>query len=301
MGKYTPNLARFYFKPTDDWSRVEALDRYEASRGDGGTDKVYYEDCIEGMKRLAESSVDLVVADPPFGIDFSGAESFYNRKSENVISGYKDICANRYDAFSHEWIESISRVLKETGSAFIFSGWTRLRSILNGINSSGMHVRNHVIWRYPFGVYAKVRFVTSHYHVIHAYKGKDDIYFNTISHYEPDVWEIKRRYMKGQKKNGTKLPIEIVQKCINFCSRPGDCILDPFMGNGTTACASKGELRHYIGYEINKNMKPIIEANIEKIETGSLYMPYTERLPSVAELAKEYPRAYKAYKKKEGL
>ncbi|MHA1205737.1 MAG: DNA methyltransferase, partial [Candidatus Heimdallarchaeaceae archaeon] len=69
----------------------------------------------------------------------------------------------------------------------------------------------------------------------------------------------------------------VVLRCIDFGSKPGDIILDPFMGNGTTAVACKGAYRHYIGYEINKQMQEIIEWNLNKIKLGEYYTPYSER------------------------
>jgi len=96
-------------------------------------------------------------------------------------------------------------------------------------------------------------------------------------HYPLDVWEINRTYRRGEAKNATKLPDELVQRCIDFCTRPGDVVLDPFMGNGTTAFVAKASFRHYVGFEINKSMKPVIDANISAVRPGELYTPYSER------------------------
>ena len=67
-------------------------------------------------------------------------------------------------------------------------------------------------------------------------------------------------------------------KCIDYSSRPGDLILDPFMGNGTTAVAAKSSFRHYLGFELNKNMKNIIANNINQTEIGSSYSKYSSRI-----------------------
>jgi DNA modification methylase len=104
----------------------------------------------------------------------------------------------------------------------------------------------------------------------------------------------------GQKKNSTKLPIEVVRRCIDFSSKPGDIVLDPFMGNGTTAVAAKASWRHFIGFEVNNELSQIIESDLDATQLGDNYIPYRKRLPSIQELAKRYPRAYQEYLKETG-
>ena len=76
-------------------------------------------------------------------------------------------------------------------------------------------------------------------------------------------------------------------RCIDFISRPGDIIFDPFMGNGTTAVAAKGAYRHYLGFEINPEMRKIIENNLGLIQLGDFYIPYSERKDELVEKAKK--------------
>ena len=225
---------------------------------------IYYEDCISNInKRFPENSIDLIIADPPFGINFDGKGAQYNRKSEFVISGYTEISQVNYLEFSKAWIKAIYPVLKDTGSAYIVSGWTNLKDILIAIDEAGFITQNHIIWKYQFGVFTKRKYVTSHYHILFLVKNKKKYYFNKIDHYPEDVWEIKREYLPGEKKNSTKLPDELVEKLIRYSSKPGDVILDPFMGNGTTAVACIKLNRKYLGFEINPNAKEIINQNIQ--------------------------------------
>ncbi|HUU77380.1 MAG TPA: site-specific DNA-methyltransferase [candidate division Zixibacteria bacterium] len=228
------------------------------------TNTIYYEDCIENIsKRIPNNSVDLIIADPPFGIKFDGKGAQYNRKSEFVVSGYSEISREDYQDFSKAWIKAIYPILKKTGSAYIISGWTNLKAILIAIDDAGFITKNHIIWKYQFGVFTKRKFVTSHYHILFLVKDDKDYYFNKVDHYPEDVWEIKRDYKPGQKKNSTKLPDALIEKLILYSSRPGDIILDPFMGNGTTATVSLRLNRKYLGFEINPEAKEIIEMNIK--------------------------------------
>jgi site-specific DNA-methyltransferase (adenine-specific) len=189
--------------------------------------------------------------------------------------------------------------MKPQSSAYVFSGWTNLDAILNAANKVGLHLLNHIIWHYPFGVFTKRRFVTSHYHILLLVRNKKKYFFNKIENYPEDVWPIKRMYRSGKTKNSTKLPIEVVSRCIDFSSRPGDVILDPFMGNGTTAVAAKASYRHFVGFEINKRLKRHLLKEIGSVDAGQDYIPYAKRLPSIAELAEKYPRAYKEYLKRQ--
>ncbi|NPE09546.1 MAG: site-specific DNA-methyltransferase [Asgard group archaeon] len=228
---------------------------------------IYYEDCITNIpKRIDDDSIDLIIADPPFGIRFDGKGSQYNRKSEFVVSGYGEIKQANYLEFSKAWIKAIHPILKETGSAYIFSGWTNLKDILIAIDDAGFTTQNHLIWKYQFGVFTKRKYVTSHYHILFLVKNPKKYYFNKIDHYPEDVWEIKREYLPGEKKNSTKLPDKLVEKLLLYSSQENDIVLDPFMGNGTTAVACIKHKRNYLGFEINPNAKEIIDDNISKAQ-----------------------------------
>lgn len=301
MRKSAPaNLAAFYFSPSFDWSDEEAEAIYYASESPE-YNQVGWEDCIVGMSRLPSESIDLVIADPPFGIGFTGKASLYNRNAEHVVEGYREISAQEYPEFSQEWIAQVARVLKPSGSAYLISGYSFLDALYAGMRSAGLHLQNLIAWHYPFGAFTKKKFVTSHYPILFVTKQETGYFFNKIQHYVEDVWTIPRENLPGQLKNGTKLPTALVQKMIDFSSRPGDLVLDPFLGNGTTAVTAKGAWRHFLGFEQNEQMKPVIRQNIEQVEVGELYTSYISRLPSLLELAEEYPTAYKAYCEAEHL
>lgn len=232
---------------------------------------IYYEDCIKGIpQHIPNNSIDLVIADPPFGINFDGKGTQYNRKSGYVVSGYKEISQKNYLEFSKAWINAIYPILKETGSAYIISGWTNLKDILIAIDDSGFITQNHIIWKYQFGVFTKRKFVTSHYHILFLIKNEKKYYFNKIDHYPEDVWEIKREYRPGEKKNSTKLPEKLVEKLIQYSSKSNDIVLDPFMGNGTTAISCINLNRRFIGFEINPQAKEIIDTNVTKTRQSKI-------------------------------
>ena len=132
--------------------------------------KFYNKNCLEGMKLIDKNKIDLIITDPPFAINFKAKKANYNRKNSNVIEGYNEILPENYYQFSYDWISEANRILKESGSMYIFSGWNNLKDILIAIDNVGLTVINHIIWKYQFGVVTKNKFVTSHYHCLYVCK-----------------------------------------------------------------------------------------------------------------------------------
>jgi site-specific DNA-methyltransferase (adenine-specific) len=293
MGKrknpYIPGIAQINFKPDFDWECDEAAKLYHiAEHQIQALDQIAFDDCIQGMQKLPAESVDLVIADPPFGINFDGKGSQYNRNQELVVEDYNEVIEN-YDQFTLQWISQLPRIMKDTSSAYIFSGWTNLKDLLIALDQNHLTLLNHIIWKYQFGVFTKKKFVTSHYHVLFVVKNPKKYFFNKIEHYPLDIWDIPRNYAPGQEKNGTKLPENVVERAIHFSSKPGDLVFDPFMGNGTTAICAKMTYRHFFGFEKNDKMAPILQKNLASVTLGQDYHPYRTLIPPLEELAKKYP------------
>ncbi|HDN68706.1 site-specific DNA-methyltransferase [ANME-1 cluster archaeon ex4572_4] len=213
-------------------------------------DKIYCGDALVLAKSVPEGAVDLVVTDPPFGIEFAGRRPNYHRTAERVLEGYNEIPKADYLDFTVKWMREARRVLKETGSLYVFSGWTNLKEILVAADKVGFETLNHLIWKYQFGVFTKRKFVTSHYHILLVVKNPRKYKFNKIEHYPEDVLVVNREYWRGKEKTATKLPVKLVRKLILFSSDEGDLVLDLFAGSGTTAVACKATNRRFIGFEI---------------------------------------------------
>jgi len=294
--KYKADLAYFKFRPKDYPTPDEASGLYEDHSYKGiNLDTIYFEDCISGMEKLPAECVDLGIADPPFGIDFSGKGSVYNRDRDLVINSYQEIDAD-YGAFTKDWMTALQRIMKPHASAYVFSGWNHLEDVLRAARLAGLSTINHAIWKYQFGVFTKKKFVTSHYHVLLLAKNSNKYYFNKMEHYPLDVWDIKRKYKKGEKKNATTLPTDVIRRCIEFSSRPGDLVFDPFMGMATTAVVAKGVWRHYLGFELNTNLAPVIDERIDGVSLGQDYITIEDRLRKIEEEGRtKYKSAYRAF------
>lgn len=213
-------------------------------------DTLYKGDALTLLPQIPQGSIDLIITDPPFAINFKAQRLNYNRKGSNVLEGYQEVPAAEYGEFTRFWIREASRALAPTGSMYIFSGWNRLRDILEGIDAAGLTAVNHLIWKYQFGVFTKKKYVTSHYHILFVVKDPKLYTFNKVDHYPEDVWVINREYWKGKKKTPTKLPSELVRKILAYSSNSGDLVLDPFLGSGTVAAVAHQEGRHFLGFEV---------------------------------------------------
>lgn len=97
----------------------------------------YNEDCIEGAKKYIQSnSIDLIVSDPPYGINGDKPDKHYNRNESNVLDGYVEVSEKEYPEFSQKWIAEAARVLRPGGSIYIVSGYSQLRHILNALSNT---------------------------------------------------------------------------------------------------------------------------------------------------------------------
>ena len=242
--------------------------------------KIYNQDCIDGMKDIPDNKIDLVITDPPFAINFKSKKANYNRIASRVLPGYNEIESKDYYNFTYNWMNQINRVLKKSGSMYVFSGWNNLKDILTALDENGFITINHIIWKYQFGVVTSKKFVTSHYHCLYVCKNNNERKFFPYSRFDKnakttdgkslhysdkeDVWNIKREYWTGDEKTPTKLPAEIIKKILEYSSEEKDVIFDPFLGSGQVAVVSKMLKRKYLGFEIVKEYYNFAKKRLEK-------------------------------------
>ena len=232
------------------------------------------------MKDIPGNKIDLVITDPPFAINFKSKKANYNRNASRVLSGYNEIESKNYYNFTYNWMSQINRILKKSGSMYVFSGWNNLKDILTALDENGFITINHIIWKYQFGVVTSKKFVTSHYHCLYVCKNNNERKFFPYSRFDKnaktsdgkslhyndkeDVWNIKREYWTGDEKTPTKLPAEIIKKILEYSSEEKDVVFDPFLGSGQVAVVSKMLKRKYIGFEIVKEYYNFAKKRLEK-------------------------------------
>lgn len=248
---------------------------------------IYNEDCVAGCKRhVADDSVDLIVTDPPYGIDGDQLHRHYHRKEEYVVDGYIEVSRVEYPAFTRSWIRQAERILRPGGSLYVVSGYTHLVDILNALRETSLVEVNHLIWKFNFGVYTTTKYVSAHYHILFYTKPGGPHTFETYCRYgagerdsaggslnyqdREDVWIIPREYKPGRKKNKNELPTDLLVKIVQYSSREGDTVCDLFLGGFSTARVALGLRRNVIGFELSPKAFKEGMARLGKVVPGDM-------------------------------
>jgi site-specific DNA-methyltransferase (adenine-specific) len=242
--------------------------------------RIYNMDCVEGAKQyIFDSSVDLLIADPPFAIGEENFTSFYNRSKEHVIPGYVP-APEDYFHFSVGWMIQAYRVLKEHGSMYVVSGWTNGHLVQTALLKIGFVLINEIIWQYNFPVFTQNKYNSAHYRIYYCKKSKKskptfnkncrftadekDQHGRSIQYHDmSSVWYTKKEFHRGRKKNINKLPDELVRKMVAYSSYEHDLIADFFLGSGTTAIQAQNMARRVIGFEKNPDAFRHLIAELE--------------------------------------
>jgi site-specific DNA-methyltransferase (adenine-specific) len=266
---------------------------------------LFNEDCIRGAARhLSDGTVDLIVTDPPYGIEGDRLHRHYNRKEEYVADGYVEIPWNEYGEFSRQWIQEAARVLRPGGSIYILSGYTNLYYILDALRHTPLREVNHLIWRYSFGVFTRKKYVSSHYHILFYEKPGSKRTFHTEARYglqertqdgrsrnnqdREDVWILNREYKPGRLKNKNELPQALLTKILQYSSNEGDLVCDFFCGGFSTARVAIGLNRRFVGFEISPEVFRLKGQELKEIRTGDLLS--TLRTPAITRVRNQGKR-----------
>ncbi len=249
--------------------------------------RFYNTDAVAGAREyLADDSVDLIVTDPPYGIDGDRLHRHYNRDERFVIDGYLEIPAARYNGFSHAWMQQAQRVLRPGGSLYVVSGYTNLYDVLDALRATQLREVNHLIWKYPFGVYTSRKYVSSHYHILYYEKPGGRRTFNLQARFgaaeftdeggsanyrdREDVFVIGREYKPGREKNKNELPRALLVKLLQYSSNENDLVCDFFMGSCSTARVAMGMNRRFVGFEASRTAFAHHVPKLAKIVPGEL-------------------------------
>ena len=254
----------------------------------------YNGDCIRGAREhIPDGTIDLIVTDPPYGIDGDRLHRHYNRDEAFVVEGYVEVPAAGYGEFSRQWIREAERILRPGGSIYIVSGYTNLYHILHALRQTELREVNHIIWKYNFGVYTSRKYVSSHYHILFYEKPGGKRTFNLESRYgtgekapdngspnyrdREDVWVVNREYKPGKAKNKNELPMELLVKMLQYSSNEGDFVCDMFLGGFSTARAAVGLNRRATGFELSG---PVFDLKVKELRgIGQGYLLPSLRTP----------------------
>jgi modification methylase len=241
-------------------------------------------DCVEVLKTLPESSVDLIFADPPYNLQLRNDLYRPNMSKVRAVNdGWDKFNGfDEYDAFTRDWLSACWRVLKDTGTIWVIGSYHNIYRVGAILQDLGFWILNDVTWikSNPMPNFRGVRFTNAHETLIWAQKKKGAKYtFNhkSMKALNDDLqmrsdWNIplatgrQRIKSNGTKAHSTQKPEALLYRVLMASSDPGDVVLDPFFGSGTTGAVAKKLGRTWIGIERDKKYIKIAQKRIDGMQ-----------------------------------
>lgn len=257
-------------------------------------DVIYNEDCIKGMKSIPENSIDLIIADPPYNLSKGGNWKWDNSEKlkgmggnwNKVMEDWDNMPLFDYFNFTLSWLSEAQRILKPSGSMWIFGTYHNIGMINFACQILDIEMINEVIWykRNAFPNLSGRRLTASHETVLWCNKGgkKREYYFNYEHSKDGDfaydqlkkegkqmrtVWDIPNNKEKRELafgKHPTQKPLRILKRMIELSTKEGNVVLTPFSGAGSECLAAKELNRRYIGFEIEEEYIEISEERLSE-------------------------------------
>ena len=257
-------------------------------------DIIIADDCVRAMDALPAGSVDLVFADPPYNLQLSGG---LTRPEGGAVAGVDDAWDRLggfadYDAFTRRWLAAARRVLKRDGAIWVMGSYHNIFRLGSVLQDLGFWVLNDITWRKanPMPNFRGRRFTNAHETLIWASKSETSRYvfnYDAMKALNEGVQMRSDWYLPictgaervkgpdGKKAHPTQKPEALLHRVLLATTRPGDVVLDPFFGTGTTGAVAKRLGRRWIG-----------------IEREEAYIQYaTDRISRVAPLAPDLTHA----------
>ncbi len=248
---------------------LRVLSQAAAPRGEIASDQILLGDCIELLRGLPEASVDLVFADPPYNLQLEGALS---RPDQSVVDAVDDDWDKfgsfaDYDAFTRDWLAAARRAMKPEATIFVIGSYHNIFRVGAIMQDLGFWILNDIVWRKanPMPNFRGRRFTNAHETMIWAAReaGAKSYTFNyeALKAGNEDCqvrsdWFLpictgaeRLKDAQGRKLHPTQKPEALIQRILLAASRPGDLVLDPFFGSGTTGAAARRMQRRFLGIE----------------------------------------------------
>ncbi len=267
-------------------------------------DQVLVGDCIALLRSLPPASVHAIFADPPYNLQLKGE---LRRPDDSVVDAVEDEWDRfddfaAYDAFTREWLRECRRVLRKDGTIWVIGAYHNVFRLGTAIQDLGFWVLNDVIWRKanPMPNFRGRRFTNAHETMIWAARGQESRHrFNyaAMKALNDDVqmrsdWFIplctgaeRLKDGQGRKVHPTQKPEALLHRVILSCTAPGEVVLDPFLGSGTTAAVARRLGRRFIGLEREEVYANAARARIEAVEplpeSAALTLPSKREQPRI--------------------
>lgn len=225
-------------------------------------------ECIEVLKTLPDKSIDMVFADPPYNLQLGGDLHRPNNSKVDACDDHWDQFDSYkiYDDFCREWLTEARRCLKDDGSIWVIGSYHNIFRLGTILQDLGYWILNDVIWRKsnPMPNFRGKRFTNAHETLIWAAKSEKSKYtfnYDSMKALNEDLqmrsdWFLplctgneRLKDKDGAKVHPTQKPEALLQRVIMASTRPGEIVLDPFFGTGTTGAVAKKLGRDYIGID----------------------------------------------------
>jgi len=232
-------------------------------------DQIRVGDCITELDKLPPQSVDLVFADPPYNLQLAGSLSRPDQSLVDAVDEEWDRFASfaEYDAFTRAWLGAVRRIMKPNATLWVIGSYHNIFRVGAILQDLGFWVLNDIVWRKanPMPNFRGRRFTNAHETMIWA--SLDPRAKGYTFHYEAlkagnedtqarSDWLLpicsgdeRLKDDGGRKAHPTQKPEALLRRIILASSNPGDVVLDPFFGSGTTGAVAKALGRHFIGIE----------------------------------------------------
>lgn len=241
--------------------------------------------CIDVMASLPLASVDLIFADPPYNLQLQNELIRPNQTLVDAVDDewdqFDDLAA--YDAFTRAWLTEARRILKDTGTIWVIGSYHNIFRVGSIMMDLGYWILNDVIWHKtnPMPNFRGTRFTNATETMLWAKRSQEQksytFNYHAMKHLNddkqmPNVWRIplctgaERIKIDGKKAHSTQKPEALLYRVIAASSNPGDVVLDPFFGSGTTGAVAKKLRRHYIGIEMEDKYIQVAKARLERIQ-----------------------------------
>ncbi|PTW62240.1 modification methylase [Breoghania corrubedonensis] len=245
-------------------------------------DTILVGDCVAALERLPKHSVDVVFADPPYNLQLGGDLHRPDQSRVDACDDAWDQFASfeAYDAFTRAWLLAIKRVLKPTGTLWVIGSYHNIFRVGAKMQDLGFWLLNDVVWlkSNPMPNFRGKRFTNAHETMIWATPSKDTkgytFNYEALKAFNDDLqmrsdWHLplctggeRLKDDNGDKVHPTQKPEALLYRVLLSSTNPGDVVLDPFFGTGTTGAVAKKLGRHFVGVERERSY---IEAATKRI------------------------------------
>ncbi|HSP24025.1 MAG TPA: site-specific DNA-methyltransferase [Saliniramus sp.] len=243
-------------------------------------------DCIASLEKLPPESVDLVFADPPYNLQLEGALTRPDHSLVDAVDDEWDKFADfsTYDAFTRAWLLAVRRVMKKNASLWVIGSYHNIFRVGSTLQDLNFWILNDIVWRKanPMPNFRGKRFTNAHETLIWASKGQDakayTFNYDAMKSANEDVqmrsdWffplctgEERLKDEDGRKVHPTQKPEALLARILLASSNPGDVVLDPFFGSGTTGAVAKMLGRDFIGCERDRTYAAAARKRIDGVE-----------------------------------